>query len=214
MVVWNSKFLIIPSPSIRPASGSPGGWGETGLARAFMVLPVSSLWRFLIFAAICPLIWSVVKDQTRGERWTLPIPEGKSRHTTWTHQKTRLALKEASSSPGTETVAGEMLQLKFYRRVKEYCRKITWTAGEQDLNQLALRHDRHGFSAFRKVWGLWATPVGERSARGLALIIIFAWAPAKLSPTRLWGSKLQLNQQILNRNVLVYSYKYGVHHFF
>ena len=107
-----------------------------------------------------------------------------------------------------------MLQLKFYRRVKEYCRKITWTAGEQDLTQLALRHDRYGFSAFRKVWGLLAAPVGERSVRGLALIIIFAWAPAKLSPTRLWGSKLHLNQQILNRNVLVHSYKYGVHHFF
>ena len=106
-----------------------------------------------------------------------------------------------------------MLQLKFYRRVKEYCRKITWTS-EQDLTQLALRHDRHGFSAFRKVWGLLAAPVGERSVRGLALIIIFAWAPVKLSSKSLWESRLHLNQQILNRNVLVHSYKYGVHHFF
>ena len=69
MVVWNSKFLIIPSPSIRPASGSPGG--GMGLARAFMVLPVSSLWHFVILQQSVRLyeVWSKIKQEEKDEHY-------------------------------------------------------------------------------------------------------------------------------------------------
>ena len=71
MVVRNSKFLIIPSPSIRLASGSLGGGGKWGLRERLWCYPwvVCDVSLFLQQSVRLYEVWSKIKQEEKDEHY-------------------------------------------------------------------------------------------------------------------------------------------------